>query len=84
METSVQITEEFEVMGTIKKTTTFASKGGGVIFQVEIGEKALAQKIINAEGAVCRFKIGVSAMRSGDEDHGDELGFDDLDGEDEK
>ncbi len=61
--TSVVFSRQFGFAGTIKKTTTFATKGGGLTITLETGDKHKATEIIEAEGMACNIIIQVSSTK---------------------
>lgn len=76
---AIEFVSTFQFMGSIKKMETFSSKGGGLKFTVETGDKTTAADIIDAEGAVVRVTIEKSTAKASDplgEEQGEGLDFD--------
>jgi len=62
-ETSIEYSHEFSLVGTIKKVSTFASKGGGLTVTIETGDKSKANDVVFAEGMACNVIVQVSAVK---------------------
>ena len=56
------------MMGTIKKVTTFASKGGGLSILFETAERDKANDLVMAEGNVLKLTAQVSKHKAVEED----------------
>ena len=76
--TSIEYSKQFQFVGTIKKVATFASKGGGLMVELETGEKSIASDVVNAQGMACNIIVQVSAVRVGSGSVGEDQP--DLDG----
>ena len=78
---AIEFTQSFVIMGTIEKTETFRSKGGGLNIKIQTGEKDKANDLIIAEGNVCEITFRVSTQKSIEPDDGSQEGldFDDID-----
>ena len=73
---AIEFTSEFAMMGTIKKMSTFDTKGGGLLLAVETSEIEKAPDILNAKGNVLEITIRVSKQKSidaGSDDGQEEL-----------
>ena len=72
---AIEFVSSFQLMGSIKKMETFSSKGGGIKFIVETGEKDIARDLIDAEGAVVRVTIEKSTAKISDPLDDDQAGL---------
>jgi hypothetical protein len=87
--TSIEYSKQFQFVGTIKKVATFASKGGGLMVELETGDKNIASEVVNAQGMACNFVVQVSAVRVGsgsvgeDQPELDGIGSEESEGEEE-
>lgn len=78
---AVEFISNFQLMGSIKKMETFSSKGGGLKFIVETGDKNVAGDLIDAEGAVVRVTIEKSTAKIADPlgtEEQEEMKFDEV------
>lgn len=79
METSLEITDKFQITGTVGKVESMETKGGGWQFKVVCNDAQVINKLAIARGRVCVFDVGVSVNGNSSADNMDtqeELEFD--------
>lgn len=59
--TSLEITDKFQVVGTVGKIESMEVKGGGWQFKVVCNDEKAIENLAKAKGKVCVFDIGISA-----------------------
>jgi hypothetical protein len=63
--TNLEITDKFQIVGTVGKVESMETKGGGWQFKVVCNDNDAIQNLAIARGKVCVFDVGVSVNGHG-------------------